>query len=236
MENEKVFFWMLGLILLLTIMNTYSIWSISSVLTPAVGITAPEAGALKEAQPLAEAQPPSRQTVSVDDDPSKGPSDAKVTIIEFSDFQCPFCTRFYAQTLPQIEENYIKAGKVRFVYRDFPLGFHPYAQKAAESAECADDQGKYWEYHNILFDKQAEWSNEGVSKFKEYAQTIGLDTGKFNACLDSGKNADEVSKDAKDGEGYGVSGTPVFFVNGVLVSGAQPYGVFQQAIEQELNT
>jgi protein-disulfide isomerase len=137
--------------------------------------------------------------------------------------------------LPQIEEKYIKTGKVRYVYRDFPLNFHQYAQKAAEAAECADEQRKFWEYHDILFQKQSEWVAVGESKFKEYAQQLDLDMQRFNQCLDSGKYASEVQKDYNDGLKYGVSGTPTFFINGIKIVGAQPYSVFEQIIEQELN-
>lgn len=111
---------------------------------------------------------------------------------------------------------------------------HQYAQKSGEAAECADEQGKFWQYHDLLFQKQDEWSSAGVPKFKEYAQTLGLDTNKFNSCLDSGKYANEVKKDFADGQSYGVSGTPTFYINGVELVGAQPYSAFQQAVEQEL--
>jgi protein-disulfide isomerase len=186
-------------------------------------------------QVVEQPQEAGRVEVSVDDDPSKGLDNAPVTIVEFSDFQCSFCGRFFHQVLPQIEEEYIKTGKVKFVYRDFPLSFHQYAQKAAEAAECADEQGKFWEYHNILFQKQTEWSSGGISKLKEYAQNLGLDTGKFNECLDSGKYKSEVQKDFMDGSSYGVSGTPAFFINGIKVVGAQPFSAFQQIIEEELS-
>jgi len=173
-----------------------------------------------------------RAQVSADDDAVKGDKNAKVTIIEFSDYECPFCQRFYSQTLSQIDEQYIKTGKVKLVYRDFPLtSIHQNAQKAAEAAECAGEQGKYWEMHNTLFEKGV---SGGVNTFKTYSKDIGLDQGKFNTCLDSGKMTEEVRKDLRDGESYGVSGTPAFFVNGKIISGAQPFSVFQQAIEAEL--
>src|SRR3989344_2071642 len=123
--------------------------------------------------------------VSADDDPVIGDKDAKVTIIEFSDFQCPFCSRFREQTFDQLKKEYIDTGKVKFVYRDFPLeSIHPNALKAAEASECADDQGKFWEYHDILFSKQDEWSqSDGISKFKVYAKDLSLDTSKFDKCL-----------------------------------------------------
>jgi len=172
---------------------------------------------------------------SVDDDPVKGDKDAPVTIVEFSDFQCPFCQRFYQQTMPSIEENYVKTGKVKIVFRDFPLSFHQNAQKAAEAAECADDQGKFWEYHDMLFEKgKGDGTGLAVADLKSYAQTLGLNTATFNNCLDSGKYTSEVQKDQADGTSYGVRGTPAFFVNGQLISGAQPYANFQQVIDAEL--
>ncbi len=184
-------------------------------------------------------QLPSRVDISTDDDPSVGDPNAPVTIIEFSDFECPFCSRFYAQSLPQIEQNYISTGKVRLVYRDFPLSsIHPSAQKAAEAGECANEQGKFWEYHDWLFDNQGAWAGLGeagsVTKFKEAASTLNLDTAKFNSCIDTAKYASEVQKDFQDGANAGVSGTPAFFINGQLVVGAQPYSVFQQIIDAEL--
>ncbi len=171
----------------------------------------------------------------IDDDSVLGDPKAPVTIVEFSDYQCPFCTRFYEDTEKQIYEKYIKTGKVKFVYRDFPLSFHQNAQKAAEGAECAGEQGKYFEMHNKMFDKsQADGTGIAVADLKTYAKELSLDTAKFNDCLDSGKMASEVQKDMADGAAAGVQGTPGFFVNGVEVSGAQPFSVFQQVIEAAL--
>jgi len=172
----------------------------------------------------------SRVEVSVDDDTIKGNPNAPVTIVEFSDFQCSFCARFYEQTLLQLRQQYIDTGKVKFVYRDFPLGNHEYAQKAAEATECADDQGKFWEMHDLLF----ETGLLAPSDLKQHAVTLGLDTTEFNECLDSGKYTGEVQKDLKDGQAAGVQGTPSFFINGVLLRGAQPFSAFQQVIEAEL--
>ena len=169
--------------------------------------------------------------VSADDDAFKGDKNAPVTIIEFSDYECPFCTRFYTQTLAQIQKEYIDTGKVKFVYRDFPLGFHQNAQKAAEAAECAGEQDKYFDMHDKLFENGV---TGGVASFKQFAGQIGLNQGDFDNCLDSGEMADEVKKDMADGQSYGVQGTPAFFVNGKLISGAQPFSAFQQAIDAEL--
>jgi len=174
--------------------------------------------------------------VSADNDPVKGDKNAPITIIEFSDFQCAFCERFYTQSFGQIKSKYIDTGKVKFVYRDFPLtSIHPNAEPAAEAAECANEQGKFWEMHDLLFGKQEEWSDIGVPKFKEYAKGIGLDTDKFNNCLDSSKYKDEISKDEQDGIAAGVRGTPAFFINGIPLSGAQPFTAFDALIQKELN-
>jgi len=177
---------------------------------------------------------PQRLSISSDDDPAKGSKNAKVVIVEFSDFQCPFCARFFEQTLPLIERDYIKTGKVQIVYRDFPLSFHQYAQKAAEAAQCANEQGKFWEYHDLLFKKQNEWASAGEARFLDYAKALELDTNKFNSCLTTGKYGSEVKKDFQDGLQYGVQGTPTFFINGIPIVGAQPYEAFKQVIDQQL--
>lgn len=170
------------------------------------------------------------ENVSVDDDPGWGPEDAPVTIIEFSDFQCPFCSRFFTQAYPQIKQAY--EGKVRFVYRDFPLAsIHENAQKAAEAGECADDQGKFWDYHDMMFSNPTALD---VTSLKGYASQLGLDSGAFDQCLDSGKYTEEVQKDYQDGISYGVTGTPAFFVNGLLVVGAQPFANFKAIIDAAL--
>jgi protein-disulfide isomerase len=186
-----------------------------------------------EAQPR-EAQPsaPSTDMKSlIDDDAIEGDANAPVTIVEWSDYECPFCARFYSQTLDQIRTNYVDTGKVKLVFRDFPLSFHKQAQKAAEAAECAGEQGKYYEMHDKLFE---EGVSGGVSSFKQYAVDIGLDTSKFDECLDSGAMASEVAKDMQDGQAAGIRGTPGFIINGQAVSGAQPFENFKKIIEAEL--
>ena len=163
----------------------------------------------------------------IDDDAIKGKENAPVTMIEFT-----FCGRHFEQTYSQIIKEYVDTGKVKLVYRDFPLDFHPNAQKAAEAAECAGEQNKYWEMHDKLFENQQAL---GINNLKQYAKEIGLNTDKFNNCLDSGEMTSEVSKDIQDGQAVGISGTPGFIINGQLVSGAQPFSAFKQIIEQELN-
>ena len=168
----------------------------------------------------------------VDDDPFLGDKKAPVTIVEFSDFQCPYCARFRQQTFDQIKQEYIDTGKVRFVYRDFPLSsIHPMAQKAAEAAECADEQNKFWEYHDGIFANQASLS---IDNMKKWAKDLGLDSSKFNSCLDSEKYANEVRNDLSDATKTGGQGTPYFLVGNTQLSGAYPFDAFQQAIESQL--
>lgn len=198
-------------------------------------------GSAPPAEPSPAQAVPQRTAATIDDDPYMGPVDAPVTIIEFSDFQCPFCARFHDQTLDQIMGTY--EGKVKLVYRDFPLSsIHPWAQKAAEAGECADDQGKFWEYHDLIFEGQSSLNSthdagglDGVlTTFRSYAADLGLDATAFNDCLDSGKYTAEVQNDLRDGQAAGVTGTPGFFINGVEVKGAQPFAIFQQVIDAAL--
>lgn len=168
----------------------------------------------------------------VDDDPVLGDKDAPITIVEFSDFQCPFCARFRTDTFDQIKTQYIDTGKVKFVYRDFPLtSIHPMAQKSAEASECADDQGKFWGYHDKIFGNQALLS---INSLKQWAADLGLDSNKFNKCLDSGEKASEVANDLQDSASAGARGTPYFIIGDQPLSGAQPFSAFQAAIESQL--
>jgi len=184
--------------------------------------------------------------VSIDDDPIRGSPDAPITIIEFSDFQCPFCSRFQTETLPTILEEYVDTGKVKFVYRDFPIqSSHPNAMPAAAASECAHEQNKYWEYHDALFERQQTWNNlklaDSIDTFKKIAKEFGMNEDQFNSCLDSGKYVEEINKDLRDGTNYGITGTPGFFVgnekNGfVKLIGAQPIEAFKKIIDSQLNT
>lgn len=167
--------------------------------------------------------------VSAAEAPFKGPKDAPITIVEFSDFQCPFCKRILP-VLAQLLEQY--AGQVKLAFRDFPLvSIHAQAQQAAEAAHCAGDQGKFWEYHDLLFAKQEALP---TANFAAYAKTLGLDSKAFQACLDSRKFKAKVERDNADGVKAGVSGTPAFFINGRLLSGAQPLEAFKAVIDEEL--
>lgn len=174
-----------------------------------------------------------------DDDPALGSPSAPVVLVEFSDFQCPFCRRLWRESLPQIKEKYIKTGQVRFVYRDFPLSIHPGAEPAALAAECGEDQGKFWEMHDKIFAEQDKLG-QGTVEFsatdlKRWARETGLNGAEFDNCLDRAKHKDEVSKDFSDGSALGVSGTPHVFVNGkLLIRGALPFSQIDQIIQQEL--
>ncbi len=222
---------------LLLIALVFQVWSLNNNIE-ALGSGAGTGGSGAAAQPTPTAGTQPTPTVAtdmktlMDDDAVKGDPNAPVTIVEFSDYECPFCARFYAQTYGQIQEQYIDTGKVKLVYRDFPLSFHQNAQKAAEAAECAGEQGKYYEMHNMLFEKGVEG---GVATFKGYASSLGLDTTAFDTCLDSGAMASEVAADMQAGQAAGIRGTPGFIINGKLVSGAQPFSVFQQVIDAELS-
>ncbi len=169
--------------------------------------------------------------ISVDGEPFKGSKNAPVTIIEFSDFQCPYCARFAQQTMPAIVKNYVDAGKVKIVFKDFPLSFHANAKNAAEAANCAAEQGKFWEYHDKIFENQNALD---AASLKKYAKDLSLDSSKFDSCLDSDKYVSEIEQDVAEGQQNGVTGTPAFFVNGKEITGAQPYAVFEQAINEAL--
>ncbi|MFA6088319.1 MAG: thioredoxin domain-containing protein [Candidatus Woesearchaeota archaeon] len=163
--------------------------------------------------------------------PVKGNAKAKVTIVEFSDFECPYCGKFYSETYNQIVTDYIDTGKVRIAFRNFPLSFHKDAQKAAEASECAKDQNKFWEMHDKLFESQSALD---VASLKIYAKDLSLDTAKFNACLDNGDKESVVAEDAAYGASIGVSGTPAFYINGMQIAGALPFESFKEIIDAEL--
>ena len=200
-------------------------------------------GNVNQQQPQGLPSPSARVEVSIDDDPVLGEEDAEVTIIEFSDYQCPFCRKFWQDTFTQLKKDYIDTGKVKFVYRDYPLGFHPMAVPAAEAANCAREKGgdeAYYEMHDKMFEEQNILDGGTVQStvqftkddLKQWAKDIGYN---IDSCLDSGKYAQEVQNDFADGGSAGVQGTPAFFINGRLLSGAQPYAAFKQAIDAELS-
>jgi len=182
--------------------------------------------------------------ISTDNDPVIGKLDAPITIIEFSDFQCPFCAKFHIDTLPSIMNEYIKNGQVKLVFRDFPIqSIHPNALPASVAAECANEQGKFKEMHDLLFENQREWNNQNtndvISTFNQYASKMNLEEEKFDSCLRNGKYIEEIQKDLDDGRAYGISGTPGFFVGNdqigfIELKGAQPFENFKKVIDSQL--
>lgn len=199
------------------------------------------AGAVANNQPAAPAAPTGPVDIDISGYPVLGNKDAKIAIVEFTDYQCPFCAQLVNNTFPDVKKNYIDTGKIKYIVRDFPLTqIHPQAQKAAEAVNCAEEQGKFWEYHDVLFKNQTALT---IDDLKKYAVNLGLNTGTFNSCLDTGKMAEIVKKDQAEGEKYGVNGTPSSFVGviegntvkGVQVSGAVPFESFKATIEEQLN-
>ncbi len=212
----------------------------SASTTPPTGQTAPS-------QPTRQApdQPSGPVKVSIDDDPVLGDKNAKVTLIEFSDYECPFCKRHFDQVYSQLKKDYIDTGKVKLVFRDYPLSFHdPMATFEANAANCSREQGgdsTYFKFHDEIFARTKSGGN-GLTKDDVYkiASDLGLNQANFKACADSDKYSDEIKKDFSDGGSAGVSGTPSFFVGksdssgtitGQNIVGAQPYTAFQTAID-----
>jgi len=172
---------------------------------------------------------PPRVEVAVDDDAAKGPAKAPVTIVEFSDYQCPYCSRA-EQTVTEVLKKY--DGKIRLVYRDYPLGFHQNANVAAQASECAKEQGKFWEMHAAMFSNQQKLAQSDLVETAAGIQ--GVDKDKFKTCLESGKYSAEVQKDFDDGQKAGVTGTPTFFINGIPIVGARDVNAFAEIIDSEL--
>ncbi len=264
MEKVQIVLVLVLITMALTAVNTYSLLALGqqlpSMQQPSALAGLPEANnselqesgpGLKEADPQPspklEPKQPAQPTGLADDDAFIGPKDAKVTVVEFSDYECPYCgaaagthkqliSQFKSRdpswkpAVPKLKEL-AEQGVIKFVYRDFPLSFHQNAQKAAEVAECAGEQEKFWEMHDKIFENQ---DSIDAASLKQYAKDIGLNSTEFDQCLDSGEMEEEVKKDLADGQKLGIRGTPAFFVNGTLISGAQPFSVLEQAIEAEL--
>jgi protein-disulfide isomerase len=195
-------------------------------------VTLAEQGRLSEAFAPQEPEPAGPQDVPIGDAFAIGDEDAPIIIVEYTDYQCPFCSRHYEQTFPLILENFVETGIVRYVFKDFPLTtIHPQAEKAAEAARCAGDQGQYLGMHNILFERQGSWGlGDPSENFVNYAEELGIDASLFKECLASGQYEEAVKADLNEGIQFGVTGTPAFFINGYPVSGAQPYSLFEEAV------
>ena len=176
---------------------------------------------------------------TLEGEPFKGDPAAPVLLEEFSSYQCPFCKKYFEETMPHIVVNYVEAGLVGYVFRDFPLAGQPQSPLAAEAANCAGRTGEgstYWAMHDLLFARQAEWSGKGNADavFREYAAELGLDTVAFGECLDDKVTYNQVQADLREGTARGVRGAPTFFINGRPLVGAQPYNVFAQTIDAAL--
>jgi protein-disulfide isomerase len=183
---------------------------------------------LKEKTPVTLSLEPPRHTLASAASPAKGPENAPIEIVEFSDFQCPYCLAANP-TVKRVLDTY--GDRVRFVYRNYPLPNHPQARPAAEAAQCANAQGRFWPYHDRLFANPSKLSDGDL---KRTAAELGLDTGRFNACLDSHQFKEVIDADLQAGQEAGVSGTPAFFINGREINGAQPFEQFQRIIDEEL--
>ena len=182
---------------------------------------------------------PTTAKVETKDSPSLGDPEAPITLVEFTDYQCPFCRRFYTNTLSKIKEQYIETGKVRLVLRDLPLGFHSKARPAAKAAHCAREQGKYWEMHDALFEGGGKLDKKD---FTRYAEKIGVDDFPFQECMASSRHNEAIDRDVADAGKASINGTPGFVlgktteneINGTLISGAQSFASFKRQIDNLL--
>jgi protein-disulfide isomerase len=183
--------------------------------------------------PVANANPApvgeTRMDVEIDDDPALGPEDAPITVVEFSDFNCPYCQKFHAETFQALLDAY--PDQIRFIYRDFPITSQE-SFRAAQAAECAGKQDAYWQFHDALFSGSA---GLGMEAYQQYAEQLSLDVDDLVSCIEDEEFAAEVEADARYAAELGVTGTPTFFINGVPLVGAQPLSRFTQVIDNELN-
>jgi len=185
-----------------------------------------------------------KDPINIAQEPTKGDRNARIALIEFSDYQCPFCGRYAKEVMPQLQDEYVKTGKVKYVFQDMPLDFHKNAFKAAEAAHCAGDQGKFWEMHDLLFQNQTALDPE---QLPVHAKSLGLSESAFSRCLESGKFAAQIRQDIAQAGTVGITGTPTFFIGLVQpgdgrvkvmkkLVGAKPYAEFKSAFDNLLTT
>jgi protein-disulfide isomerase len=181
--------------------------------------------------PRATALPPTPAAIEVADSPGWGPEDASVTIVEYSDFECPYCSRYFRETYPLLKQQY--GDKVRYVFKHFPLtNIHPNAERAGLASECAREQGKFWEFHDVAFANQTSLSREGLIRLAAQAGVPNAE--QFTQCLDTAKYASVIQADFNEGIGLNITGTPTFFINGLPLVGAQPFQTFKATIDRAL--
>jgi len=180
--------------------------------------------------------PGAKVNVGLGNFPVKGNTNAKVTVIEFADFRCPYCEQFFSQTEPELFKDYVDTGKVKFAFRNYAF-LGPASVIAADAAECANDQGKFWEFHDYLYKNQPDESNTtmyNTDTLTQAAVSLGMNDSQFRSCLDGKKDEALANKDLSDGQAAGITGTPTFVINGTLLVGAQPYANLKATIDQEL--
>ncbi len=205
------------------------------------GSTAPTYAAQQQQAPSQPNQPQAaapgqKQDVALGHFPALGKSDAKVHIVEFADLRCPFCEKFFTDTEPQIIKDYVDTGKATFSFRQYPF-LGPASTVAADAAECANEQGKFWDFHDYMYKNQPSESDTSLyapDKLTDVAGQLGMDATQFRQCLDSKQDDSKAQADLADGQKAGVTGTPTVFIDGIPVVGAQPYSAFQTLIDQEL--
>lgn len=193
-------------------------------------------------RPPAPEPPALPATLGVGGEDYRGDSDANLAVIEYSDFECPYCGLYEREVSPQLLENYVKSGKVKLFYRDLPLPMHPHAMQAARAARCAGEQGKFWEMHDSIFAEQRALSDPALM---DRAKTLGLDLEKFSGCFTSQKYMEDIRKSISEAQALGIDGTPTFFIGTIAphatevtitksISGTRPYQVFQTALDELL--
>lgn len=233
-RKDQLYICTIGLLLVLLAMSIAS-GGFGAILASSLNLTSSNPGSFLETRGVA-LEPLMAQGARI------GSDNAPIVMVEFSDFQCPYCRTFWQEALPDIKKNYIDTGKVQLIYRNYPLDFHPGARPAALAAECAHEQGRWQTMHDVLFSQQAAQGQGtipfSVSDLKSWARQIpGLNTARFDQCMDSGKYNAKIEQDLQAGLQAGVSGTPAFFIGkrggkGRLVVGAQPYSSFQKILEE----
>jgi len=184
--------------------------------------------------------PPAKVKVNTGHSYSLGRGDAPITMVEFTDYQCPYCMRFHTTVFEDLKKNYVDTGKLRFISHDLPLGFYANAMGAARAGRCAGEQGKFWELRNLLINSSKDLSPEAINK---YAQGVGLDMTAFRACFDSDKYKDEIQKDVAEANALGITGTPTFVIGrtapdkieGPRFVGAMPYAFFEARLKEALD-